>query len=282
MRDVAVIGAGELGGMCAHVLARRQIAAAIHLIDAEGTIASGKALDISQAAPIESFATLVTGAADLATAAGSDAIVVADRADRARAGDWADDELLPILERLARAAPRAVIVCAGANSREVVERGVRERRLDRARLVGTAPEALASAVRALVALEAGASPRDVSLTVLGVPPSRVVVPWEEALVGGIPLAGAIDETARRRLVARLPALWPPGPYALASAAALAVEALAGRSRRSLSAFVAPDDSLGRKARAVAVPVRLGPDGATPLALALNARDQVAFDNARLL
>jgi len=279
MREVAVIGAGELGGACAHLLARRQTAGAVRLVDETGRVAAGKALDIAEAAPVEAFATAVAGSADLAAAAGADALVIADRAS---GGEWPDDELLPILERLARAAPGAVVVVAGAGGRAIVERAVRERGLARTRVIGTAAEALASAVRAIVALEAGASPRDVSLTLLGVPPSHVVVPWGAAGVNGTSAEQALDEAARRRIAARLPALWPPGPYALASAAALAVEAVAGRTRRRLSVFLAPDDSLGRKARAAAVPVRLGPAGATPDEVGLDARDRVAFDNARLL
>ncbi len=278
MRDVAVIGAGELGGACAHLLARRQAARAVRLVDDTGHVAAGKALDIAEAAPVEAFATAVSGSADLAAAAGVDVLVIADRA---AGGDWTEEELLPILERLARAAPHAAVVVAGSAGRGIVERAVRERRLARARVIGTAPEALAAAVRAVVALEADCSPRDVSLTLLGVPPAHIVVPWGEATVHGLSVEQALDEPARRRIAARLPALWPPGPYALASATALAVDALAGRTRRRMSVFLAPDDSLGRKARAAAVPVKLGTAGATPVDVTLNVRDQVAFDNARL-
>lgn len=279
MCDVAVIGAGDLGGLCAHLLARRHAARVVRLIDEAGQVAAGKALDIAEAAPVERFSTVVSGSADLATAAGADAIVIADRASGAQ---WTDEEMLPILERLMRAAPQAAVVCAGAAARTLVERGVRERGLDRARLIGTAPEALAAGIRALVALEAGGSPRDVSLALLGVPPDHVVIPWEDATSGGLSLVRALDEPTRRRIVGRIAALWPPGPYALASAATLAVEGLGGKTRRRVSAFIAPDDSLGTKARAVAVPLQLASAGATALVVVLNTRDQVAFDNARLL
>lgn len=279
MREVAVIGAGELGGLCAHLLARRQPARVVRLIDEAGDIAAGKALDLRQASAVEGFATELTASADLASAAGADAIVLADRAS---GDEWRGDEALGMIARLVRAAPRALLVCAGASSRELVERAVRETRIDRRRVIGSAPEALAGAARALIALEAGGSPRDVALTMLGRPPAQIVVPWEDGAVRGSSLARVLDETARHRLFARLEAAWPPGPYALASAAALAVEAAAGRTRRTISAFVGPDDSLGAKMRTVAVPVRLGPGGATPFEPDLNARDQVAFDTARLL
>ena len=50
MREVAIVGAGELGGLTAHALARRNAAGLIRLIDDAGRVAEGKALDISQAA----------------------------------------------------------------------------------------------------------------------------------------------------------------------------------------------------------------------------------------
>src|SRR5213593_3981656 len=53
MRDVAIIGAGEVGGTLAHALARSNIARVIRLIDDVGRVAEGKALDIAQAASIE-------------------------------------------------------------------------------------------------------------------------------------------------------------------------------------------------------------------------------------
>jgi len=49
MQSVAIFGAGELGGQVAHLLARRDVARAIVLLDDAGTVAAGKALDIAQA-----------------------------------------------------------------------------------------------------------------------------------------------------------------------------------------------------------------------------------------
>jgi len=75
-------------------------------------------------------------------------------------------------------------------------------------------------------------------------------------------------------------LWPPGPHALASAATLVVEAMAGRSRRIVSCFVAPDTSSGTQTRTAALPVRLGPAGIVDVVLpSLSVVEKVALDNA---
>jgi len=277
MHEVAIVGAGEIGGALAHVLARRDAARTIRLIDEAGRAAEGKALDIAEAAPVERFATQLSGATDWATAASAAIIVVADRFG---AGEWSGDDALQLVRQLARSAPAAVLVCAGSSQREVIDRGVRELHVGRMRLFGSAPEALAGGARALVALAANRSPRDVSLSVLGIPPSHTVIPWEDATLGGFALTRLLDEPSRRRCAARVAALWPPGPYALATAAALVVEAIAGRTRRMASCFVGPDTSSGLQSRTAALPVRLGPAGiAEVVTPSLSVVERVALENA---
>jgi malate dehydrogenase len=280
MRDVAIIGAGEVGGALAYVLARRSVAGEIRLIDETGSVAAGKALDIMQAAPIEGFATRLSGSTDVWTAAGASVLVLADRFG---GEEWQGEDGLMLLKRTVEVGAGSIVLCAGSSQRELVERGVRELHLARGRLFGSAPEALAGAVRAVVALETNGSPRDVALAVLGVPPSQTVIPWEEATIAGFALTRVLDEPSRRRVDARVARLWPPGPYALASAAAAAIEALSGRSRRLITCFVAPDDSAGRRARTAALPVRLGPAGIVDVALpSLSVHERVLLDNATLL
>jgi malate/lactate dehydrogenase len=173
-------------------------------------------------------------------------------------------------------------VCAGAEQRDLLDAG--EAPFGKNRLIGSAPEALASAMRALVALETNGSVHDIALTVLGVPPAHVIALWEDATIAGFSATKVLDEPARRRLAARMPLLWPPGPYALAAAATEAIAAITGYSRRTLSCFVAaPEDLAGLRARAAALPVRLGRDGVERVEIpTLSATARVALDNGMLL
>jgi malate/lactate dehydrogenase len=207
-------------------------------------------------------------------------IVLADRVEK---GEWHGDEGQLALRQIAHFAETAVILCAGASHRELVERGVRRLGYHRHRLFGSAPEALASAVRAIVAVETNASPRDVALSVLGVPPSHIVVPWEDATVAGTPLSRLLGQSERRRIAAKVSALWPPGPRTLAAASVKVLAGMLGPSRQSVAAFVAPDDAHGVRARAAALQVRLGPQGIERVFdPRLDGQDQVAFENATLL
>ena len=277
MLEVGIIGAGELGGAVAHLLARRDIVRRVTLVDEAGRVAEGKALDIAQAAPVEGFATQVAGTTDPAAAAGAHVIVIAEAMG---AGEWQGDAALQLMRRVAASAPAAVIVGAGAQARELVERGVVELKIRRERLIGTAPEALASAVRALVALATNGSPRDVALSVLGAPPRQSVIAWDEATIAGFALTRRLDEPARRRIAARAAVLWPPGPHALAAAAVKAVASIAGRGREVVSCFVGPDTSAGTRTRATALPVRLGRSGIEDVWMPeLSVAERVALDNA---
>jgi malate/lactate dehydrogenase len=281
MREVAIIGAGELGGATAHLLARGDLAQRVTIIDDSGRVAAGKALDIAQAAPLEAFATALAGTTDLSRAAGAAVVVVADRFGER--GEWQGEEALTLLRRLTQFTRHAVIVCAGAAQCELVDAGVRELNIPRTRLFGTAPEALAAAARALVALAVDGSPQDVAISILGLPPSHAVIAWEDATIAGIALTRALGNPARRRLATRIPALWPPGPYALAAAAVRAIEIMAGRSRRSAICFTGPDTTAGLRTRAAALPVRLGPAGIVEFVVpSLSAVEQVALDSAMSL
>jgi malate dehydrogenase len=279
MQRVAIIGAGELGGATAHLLARQDLVRSITLIDETGRVAAGKALDIAQSAPVDGFATQLSGSNDVSTAAGADIVMLADRVG---GGEWQGDDGLLLLKRLSQMARGAIVVCAGAGQRELVDRGVRELRFARALLLGSAPEALAGGARALVALAVNGSPRDVALSVLGVPPHHTVIPWADATVAGFALTRLVDEPSRRRLGARVAALWPPGPLALAAAAMTVVDAIVGRSRRTVCCFVAPDPEQGpgTHTRTGAMPVRLSAAGIVEVLLpSLSVVEQVALDNA---
>jgi malate dehydrogenase len=268
---VAILGAGEIGGATARALATRARVGSILLIDEQAGLAAGKALDLRQTGPISGSDTRVEGSTDFASAAGASAIVLADIAEPAG---------LPLLRRLARLGyfHQAVLICAGAGQRLLMQQALDELGLSRARVVGSAPEALAATARSLLAIEARAAASQVTLTVLGRPPERMIVPWAEASIGGHSVASLLAPPQLQRVESRMRALWPPGPTALGSAAALFCEAVALGSRRLFSAFVSLDRDNGTKAPVCAWPVSIGPTGlervTTP---SLTSRDRVVID-----
>ena len=273
MSFTAIIGAGAIGGAVAHKLAMRGRIRQIRLVDSTGTIAQGKALDILQSGPVENFNASVTGSDSLHAAAGADVVVVADSA--AGDGEYSGEAALALVRRIQAAGVSAPLVFAGASQREALKRAITELHLPSARGIGAAPLALESALRALCAVIADSSGVEVSLSVVGVPPKHTVVAWEEAVVAGQPLTSVLGPHDIAALTARIPGLWPPGPYALGSAAARIVEAVCNGSRRRYSCFV--DTGRGR---IVAMPVELGPGGVLRvIEPALTRLERTTLENA---
>jgi malate dehydrogenase len=277
VRLIAILGAGELGGALARQLAAARFVSRIVIIDEARTVAEGKAIDIRQASPIDGFTTEVFGSSDESMVVGADAIVLADRASASNT-EWQGDLGVALMLRVAYLNSGAMIVCAGASQSEVVERGVREGSVPRHRLLGSAAEGLRSAVIAMTALEAGCSPAEVSLTVVGRPPHEIIVPWDEASIGGRRATSVLSAPSVARLDARLPRLWPPGPLTLAAAAARVLSVAAKHKRDGLTVFVAMTREEGHRGRVAMLPVTLGPYGVVQLlAPTLSTRDRVRLD-----
>jgi hypothetical protein len=100
---------------------------------------------------------------------------------------------------------------------------------------------------------------EITLRIVGVPPRSAVVAWEEATASGEPLTSQVPPHLIAALSRRIPGLWPPGPYVLASAAARVAEAIVVASRRRFSCFVSVESGPMRGS-VVAMPVEVGPDG----------------------
>jgi malate dehydrogenase len=258
MTTVAIIGAGELGGAVAHALASRDRVATLRLIDAAAAAAAGKALDIQQMGAIDGFHTRLDGTADESRATGCGVCVIADRFGKT-SGEWQGDEGLAMLTRLAPYLGDAPVVFAGASQADLLLAAARDVRLPRRRLIGSAAEAFASAVCAVVAIEARCSPRDVAVTVLGAPGS-FVVPWTEASIGGYALDRVLTPVQLTRIEARAARLWPPGAYTLGMAAARIVEAVVEASRDSHSVLTVLAGEFDVKDRVGALPVLLASHG----------------------
>jgi malate dehydrogenase len=260
MSMVAIIGAGEIGGAAARTLAARGYVDTVRLIDQNESVAKGKALDLTQSGPIKGSDTRIEGAGDFAAVSGAAAIVVADSGGAE--GEWSGETGLALLRRLARlgSLDRPAVIFAGGGHRVLIQRGIDELGLSRRRAIGSAPESLAATARALVAIEARAAVDQIALTVLGRPPERMVIPWNSASIGGQTIVSLMTAAQIGAINRRLRGLWPPGPSALGTTAAVFCESALLGSRRILSAFVSLDRDNGTPAPVCAWPVSFGPNG----------------------
>jgi malate dehydrogenase len=276
MSTTAIIGAGPTGGALAQTLAQRGRLDLVRLIDPHARIAEGKALDIAQSAPVDGFGTRVDGATDLKAAAGADAIVFADLA---ASGEIAGESGLALVREILRFESRAPLLFACGNQRDLMSRAVGELHAPRSRVLGSAPLALESAVRAVTAALVDASPVDLAIGVAGVPPAAAVIGWDAATAFNQPIARIAAPHVLASVSSRLPALWPPSPYTLASAAARVAEALVHGSRRRYTCFATIDVAGTGRGLIAAVPVEIASGGVRRvLEPALSSHERTAFEN----
>ena len=283
MTTVAIVGAGDIGGATAQALASRDRVSRVLLVDAVADAAAGKALDIQQSGASARFHTRLDGTGDESRVTGCTVCVIADRFG-AHAGEWQSEwqgeDGLSMLTRIVPYLGDAPIVFAGASQVDLLSLAANDTRVRRERLIGSSPEALASAITAIVAMEAGCSPREVMLTVLGTPPAGFVVPWSEASIGGYAMQRVLSQVQLARIEARASRLWPPGPNTLGAAAARVIEAVLSHSRRSFSVLTQLDGEFGVRNRAGALPARLAARGIVQTRVPeLNTREHVRLQTA---
>lgn len=276
MSTVVIIGAGDLGGAAAQAIASGSCVGRVVLVDAASNVAAGKALDIQQSGAVEGFHTQVAAADDLSVATGATACVVADRVG---GSEWQGEEALAMLGRALPHLAGVPFVFAGAGQGDLMLRIAREHAAPRNLLVGSAPEAFASAARAIVAVEARCAPAEVMLAVVGAP-RAYVVPWSEAAIAGHALERVLTAAQIRRIEARLARIWPAGPYTLGAAAAGVVAAIATASRQRMSVLTLLGGEFGVRNRIGVLPVLLNRYGVADVRVpVLNTRERVLLETA---
>jgi malate dehydrogenase len=277
MSAVAILGAGNLGSAAAQALASRERVARVLLIDAAAQVAAGKALDIQQSGAVDGFHTRITATDDSSSVTGVAVCIVADRAN---GPEWHGEDALGMLGRVVPYLSGAPVIFAGVQQGELMRGAARELGLARHAMIGSAPEAFASAVRAIVALEARCSPNEVMLAVLGAPPAGLVVPWSEAAIGGYALERVLTQVQITHIEARVARLWPPGPYTLGIAAARAAEAIVTGSRARVSALTLLGGEFGVRNRLGVLPVLLERRGIADIRVpTLNTRERVSVETS---
>ena len=115
-KKITLIGAGQIGGTLAHLIALKELGDVLLFDVAEG-IAKGKALDIAQSSPVSQFNINLTGTSNYADTKNSDVIIITAGVPR-KPGMTRDDLLginLKIIKEVAdgikKTSPEAFVIC---------------------------------------------------------------------------------------------------------------------------------------------------------------------------
>ena len=115
-KKITLIGAGQIGGTLAHLIALKELADVV-LFDVAAGIAKGKALDIAQSSPVNGFNVNVMGTDNYEDTKNSDVIIITAGVPR-KPGMTRDDLLeinLKIIKQVAegikKTSPDAFVIC---------------------------------------------------------------------------------------------------------------------------------------------------------------------------
>lgn len=271
---VTVVGAGQVGATTAHLLALKGLADVV-LIDVVEGLARGKALDMTQSAPIEGWRGSVRGSTDYAAMAGSRLVIVT--AGLARKPGMSREDLLaanaqivgPIAERIAASAPDARIIVVTNPLDVMVALTVQRTGFPRQRVMGMAGVLDSARLRAFVAERLGVAPRDVQAMVLGSHGDLMVPVARSVTVNGQPLAARLSTSEIEQLFARtrdggaeIVKLLKQGSafYAPASGVVEMATAILHDTHATLPVCAWLDGEYGLHDVCIGVPVQLGAKG----------------------
>ncbi len=115
-KKISLIGAGQIGGTLAHLIALKELADVV-LFDVAAGVAKGKALDIAQSSPVNKFNINLSGTDNYEDTKNSDVIIVTAGVPR-KPGMTRDDLLginLKIIKQVAegikKTSPNAFVIC---------------------------------------------------------------------------------------------------------------------------------------------------------------------------
>ena len=115
-KKITLIGAGQIGGTLAHLIALKELGEIVLFDVAEG-IAKGKALDIAQSSPVDGLRVKISGTCDYEKTRDSDVIIITAGVPR-KPGMTRDDLLginLKIIKEVAegikKTSPNAFVIC---------------------------------------------------------------------------------------------------------------------------------------------------------------------------
>ncbi len=274
-KKITVVGAGHVGATCSQLLAMKELAQEVVLVDIAEGIPQGKGLDQWESAPIEGFDSRVIGSNGYDAAEGSTIFIVT--AGIARKPGMSRDDLLKtnanvirsVSKEIKRVAPDAIVIMVTNPLDVMAQVALESTGFPRERVIGMAGVLDTARYRSFIALELDVSVEDIQALVLGGHGDTMVPLASYTSVSGIPLSqllsqdriGALVERTRKgggEIVAHLKT--GSAYYAPAAAAVQMAEAIVKNKRRILPCAAWLQGEYGMNDLYLGVPCLLGENG----------------------
>ncbi|MFZ4543851.1 MAG: malate dehydrogenase [Saprospiraceae bacterium] len=274
MSKVTVIGSGNVGATVANVLAHKDLVNQIVLLDIQGDMAKGKALDMWQQAPIDNYSTRIIGTDDYAQTAGSDIVVIT--AGVPRKPGMTRDDLISInagivsscTENILKYSENPIIIVV-SNPLDVMTYAAHKKSgLPANRVFGMAGILDTARYRAFLAEELNVSPKDIQAVLMGGHGDTMVPLPRYTTVAGIPVTEMVSAERLQQIVDRtkdgggelVKLMGTSAWYAPGAAAAQMVEAILRNENRIFECCVELNGQYGMKGIYLGAPVKLGRNG----------------------
>jgi malate dehydrogenase len=275
MNKVTVIGAGNVGATVANVVAQKDLAREVVLLDIKEGMAEGKALDIWQSSAINHFNTRVTGSTnDYEKTAGSGVIVITSGLPR-KPGMSRDDLIKTnagivkeVTGNAIKHSPDAIIIVV-ANPLDVMTyTAYLEAGVDHHRVFGMAGILDTGRYRAFLADALHAYPNDISAMLMGGHGDTMVPLPRYTTVSGIPVTELLDKEVIDQIVDRtrkgggelVKLMGTSAWYAPGAAAAEMVESIVDDQHRIFPVCAYLNGEYGLDNLYLGAPVKLGANG----------------------
>lgn len=293
MSKVSVIGAGNVGATCANVLAFREIADEVVLLDIKEGVSEGKAMDMMQAAVTAGFASCIKGVTNNYEAtANSDMVVITSGIPR-KPG-MTREELIgvnagivkSVVENVLKYSPNAVILCVSNPMDTMTYLIHKVSGLPKNRIIGMGGALDSSRFKYYLSQALNANLSEVEGFVIGGHGDTTMIPVTRfATYKGIPVTEFLSEEALQKVAADTMVggatltglLGTSAWYAPGAAAASVVEAVLGDQKRMVPCSALLEGEYGEKDLCIGVPCVLGKNGIEKVVeLKLNAAEKEAF------
>ena len=272
---VTVVGAGNVGATCADVLAKREIANEIVLLDIKEGFAEGKALDIWQTSPINLYDSRTMGSTnDYSKTADSDVVVITSGLPR-KPGMSRDDLIATnagivksVTENIVKHSPNAKIIIVSNPLDVMTYCAFLAAKINPNHIFGMAGVLDTARYRAFLAEELNISPKDIQAVLMGGHGDTMVPLPRYTTVGGIPVTELISTEKLDEIIERtkfgggeiVKLLGTSAWYAPGAAAAQMVEAIVRDQKRIFPVCAWLTGEYGLKDIYLGVPVVLGKNG----------------------
>jgi len=275
MGKITVIGAGNVGATVANVVAHKDLAKEVVLVDIKKGVAEGKALDIWQSASIMGFNTRVIGVTDdYVRTKGSDVIVITSGLPR-KPGMSRDDLIKTnanivkeVTEKAVKYSPDAIIIIVSNPLDVMTYAAYLESNKPSQKVFGMAGILDTARYRAFIAEALDVSPKGVHALLLGGHGDTMVPLPKHTSVSGIPLVELLGKDQINKIVERtkkgggelVSLMGTSAWYAPGAAAAQMVEAIIRDQKRVFPCCTLLNGEYGLKDVYLGVPVILGKNG----------------------